>query len=358
MILINDNNPIGARGMARYFSYALDAIRTRYGARATVCSPIVRDYQPARFVRAPHFKGSEQISLHHKFAALTAWRLHPQVIYSAWYSQFASPAKQVFVVYDLIYERYPQYHSRWQTPLRNLAREHQRSLERADKIIAISQSTALDIVSCYPQVDRAKITVVPLGVDEFFFEPVADLQNANQSPYLLYVGFRSNHKNFMRLLQAYGESGIYRHCDLKVASRQPFSDEEMECLRALNMLGQVQLISDASEAELRRYYQQAIALVYPSVYEGFGLPILEAMAGGTLVATSNTSSMPEVGGDAAFYFDPLDHASMADTLNKVIGLSATERRSHIAAGLQQARKFTWQRCQEMTVAIIEQLLQV
>lgn len=344
--------------MARYFSYALDAIREHFGDRAIVCSPIVRNYQPARFVRAPHFKGSEQISLHHKAAALTAWRLHPQVIFSAWYSQFASPAKQVFVVYDLIYERYPQYHSRWQTPLRNLAREHQHSLERADKIIAISRRTARDITELYPRVDHRKISVIPLGVDASFFERPESSYANDLRPYILYVGFRSGHKNFMRLLQAYGQTGICKQCDLLVVSSLPFKTDEQACISRYQMTDHVRLIAHASDAELRRLYGNALAFVYPSEYEGFGLPILEAMASGTLVATANSSSMPEVGGDAALYFDPLDTESVADTISTAINLGVQERARRIAVGLEQSHSFTWQRCQEETIAIIDHMLQV
>ena len=103
--------------------------------------------------------------------------------------------------------------------------------------------------------------------------------------------------------------------------------------------------------DLPGLYAAADALLMPSQYEGFGLPILEAMASGTLVATSNTASMPEVGGDIAFYFDPYDTESIAEGLRRIATLSDDERARRIDQGVTRAHTFTWTRCQEQTIEV-------
>lgn len=135
-----------------------------------------------------------------------------------------------------------------------------------------------------------------------------------------------------------------------------FTPEEVDCIRRFQLEASVQLRRAVSEVELRDAYASAVALVYPSEYEGFGLPILEAMASGTLVATSNVSSMPEVGGDAAFYFDPTNSEAIAETLKQVAYLSTAERQQRLTQGRVRARASTWEQCQQKTIAALEELL--
>jgi glycosyltransferase involved in cell wall biosynthesis len=141
-----------------------------------------------------------------------------------------------------------------------------------------------------------------------------------------------------------------------VISRRAFDPVEHECIRRYRLQTTVQLVSHASDLDLRRHYNNATAFVYPSEYEGFGLPILEAMASGTLVATSNRASMPEVGGDVAFYFDPYSIESIAGSLHHVVDTSAEERHRLLAKGIARARAFTWEKCQQHTIDILQYLL--
>ncbi len=166
------------------------------------------------------------------------------------------------------------------------------------------------------------------------------------------------YKNFGRLLQAFSRSGLVTSYELRVISPYgtSFTPAETEHIHRLKLADRVKLIPSASEDELRASYARATAFVYPSEYEGFGLPIWEAFASGTIVAASSTSSLREVGGDAAIYFDPFDVDDMATALCSATGLSPHERHARIERGLAHARLFSWHSCQQKTLAAIDNLL--
>jgi glycosyltransferase involved in cell wall biosynthesis len=223
--------------------------------------------------------------------------------------------------------------------------------------LAISASAARDIVACYPDIDASKIAITPLGVDSGFFEGNHIQQPCVTKPYFLYVGNRRSYKNFGRLLAAFGQSGLARVFDLRVISPGGgFSADEAARVEQYQLRDSIQLQTNADERTLRESYANAVALIYPSEYEGFGLPVIEALASGTLVAASDVASMPEVGGDVAFYFDPRSAESIADSLHRIVGLSAEQRTQRIEQGVARAHTFTWERCQEQTLAVFRELM--
>lgn len=172
------------------------------------------------------------------------------------------------------------------------------------------------------------------------------------------MGNREAYKNFGGLLEAFGQSGLAPAFDLRVISPhgQTFTRAEWERISAYNLEESVHLASAVNETELRDAYGSAVALAYPSKYEGFGLPVLEAMASGTLVATSDVSSMPEVGGNAAFYFDPRSTEAIAERLREIAALPDEDRNRRLAEGKAWARSFTWKACQQKTVDLFESLM--
>jgi glycosyltransferase involved in cell wall biosynthesis len=228
-------------------------------------------------------------------------------------------------------------------------------LQRASALCAISEHTAKDMIAIYPEL-AAKISVTQLGVDDFFFE-AGDTAKSSSRPYLLYVGHRTPYKNFIQLLAAFGESGLSKQFDLRVISpgKSLYSQEERDLINRHRLNEGIQLLSSPSDSVLRDTYAGAFAFVYPSLYEGFGLPVLEALACGTLVAASNTSSMPEVGGEVALYFDPHHTESIAECLRHIADLPTEERAYRIEQGIARARTFTWERCQRQTVQVLNTL---
>ncbi len=354
---VNADPKLSAGGVARYFRRVADGIIDHFGSEVVMCSSQRRHYGPAKYIYSPCFRGNWRAGFHDKVASIASCLVQPSVFFSPYYGNARTNAAQVFTVHDMIHELFPRYFSREITWNRRFIEEKKNCLERASVLIAVSQNTAKDIVRCYPCVDPAKIVVIYHGVDDYFFQGQLVKTNGEEKPFFLYVGLRSPYKGFTRLLEAFGRSGLSRDFDLRVISSRGngFSPQEATCISGYHLENNVRLTAAANESDLCTNYRHAAALVYPSEYEGFGLPILEAMASGTLVATSSISSMPEVGGDVALFFDPYETESIANCLIRVAHLSSEERREHIQRGIARARTFTWERCEQQTVDVLQKL---
>ena len=350
-ILFNDNliSIRAQRGIARYFGEIVAGAGRLLGADAAVCSPEPWRYGDARHIPSLRFKGSWRIGLQDKIATAAAVALRPAVIFNAYYGDVPARAAQAYTVYDMLHELTAP-------PDHPFIAQKRRCLYRAAALFPISYHSANDLVRFYPDLDRAKIHPIPLGVDASFFAPASAPPPAAGKPYFLYVGHRTPYKNFMRLLEAFGQAGLARDFDLRVISPvDAFIDEERTCMAKHGMGGSVALTVSPSDDVLRQAYAGAHAFVYPSVYEGFGLPILEAMASRTVVCTSNVSSMPELGGEAALYFVPESVESMAACLVRATAMTAEERHSRIEIGVARARFFTWERCVTQTIDVLRDL---
>lgn len=203
---------------------------------------------------------------------------------------------------------------------------------------------------------RAKPEVVHPGVDGSWFE-VPPSPTPHPGRYLLYVGNVKPHKNLGRLVEAFAQvlSGV--ECDLLIVGKnEGFLSPDSGLRGAAAALGpRVQLLGEVSQGLLKRYVAHAQALVLPSLYEGFGLPPLEAMACGCPAIVSQTASLPEVCGDAALYCDPLDPASIAGAMLRV--LTHPELRDMLRCrGLQRARRFSWESSARMLLNIFDRVL--
>jgi glycosyltransferase involved in cell wall biosynthesis len=272
----------------------------------------------------------------------------------------------VATLYDLIPLRQPGAHF---PPHRFDQRvgygRYLRLLQRADRLIAISEATKRDAVERLG-IAPERIAVTPLAVDERRFYPrPTDAVEATigryglRRPYFLHVGASTYHKNTTRVLQAFDlfsrENGV-AHA-LYIAGK--WTPKALAALdtsyAALVRTGRVRVLGFVPDDDLPALYAGADALVYPSLIEGFGLPVLEAMRCGTPVLTSSTSSLPEVGGAAALYVDPYSVDEIAAALCKLANQPSL-RADLAARGLRRAEMFTWARTAEQTVRVYGELL--
>ena len=353
-ILMNDATLYGrARGgIGRYVGHIARAAAARYGRGLAVCSAKRIAPAPSIWIPSPRFRGSGRLHVSDIVGTCAAAWIKPQLYYGGYYGAVRTAAPQVFTVYDLIHEIYAP--PRPDRLLRRALDERRRCFDRAAALLAISHHTASDILRLHPSVEPAKIVVTHLGVDPLFFRPAAPHSGR---PYFMFVGIRAGSKNFRRLVEAFAELPHAPELDLVVVSPgRPFTAEEHSLIRAKDLEKRIRLHTEVDDPELATLYAGAVAFVYPTEYEGFGLPVLEAMAAGTLVAASNTSSIPEVGGEVPFYFDPHDTGSIAAALAQAAAASADQRKSRIEAGRRRARTFTWERCATQTLAVFDRVL--
>lgn len=264
-------------------------------------------------------------------------------------------APSVLTVHDLAFLTVPG--CAYPTLRQYLERVVPRSVRRADHIIAVSESTRTDIIN-YLGADPDRVTTILEGVEPQF-QPVADQVRARMTigrlgvdgPYILSVGTLEPRKNYTRLFEAYAilrQRGLSHR--LVVAGKRGWLYEPaLRRLRELGLTRWVSFVQPGDEA-LIALYGMADAFVYPSLYEGFGIPPLEALACGAPVACSNTSSLPEVVNGAALTFDPLDVEAMANSIERL--LSDAGLRSQLQSeGLERARALTWDRTAEETVSV-------
>lgn len=281
-------------------------------------------------------------------------RFKPDIVHETYYCEddfHPNGAQRVLTVYDLIHERFPElFENSVET-----TRPKKVAAKRADHVICISESTRRDVVA-YCGVPEERTSVVYLGVDVNFLQEVGPAQQHHPRPFLLYVGARGGYKNFERLVKAFGRSQyLRREFDLLCFGGGPLATFEQNLVVASGLsLGQVTHMGGQDEI-LAALYKQAAALIYPSLYEGFGIPPLEAMAVGCPVICSNRSSLPEVVGEAAETFDPFDEECMLSAMEHVLG-SPTRRNALIKAGLARYPLFTWEKCAQETEVIYRNLL--
>lgn len=262
---------------------------------------------------------------------------------------FRPGVRTLVTVHDLIPLRRPQYFSVWQRHA--FALSLRLAFRAASTIIAVSQTTAQDLqIICKRPGER--IAVVPEAVDPVFAPPAS---GSTREPIVLFVGSNKPHKNLARLIEAWARLQPRRETLVIVGawdSRFPAARRRVE---ELGLGAAVRFAGHVADTELVELYGAATLCVVPSEWEGFGLPALEAMACGTPVACSQSGALPEVVGDAALFFDPLDVDAIAAAIRCL--LDDTERRVELTRrGLERAREFSWERAASATLALHRRLL--
>jgi glycosyltransferase involved in cell wall biosynthesis len=274
----------------------------------------------------------------------------PDVVHETFYDPKRTAPKSsrvVTTIHDTIPERLPQI---WRTVERHRA-NRQKVLARADRVICVSESTRRDLLELY-EVDPARVSVVLLAASIL---PSKEEPMDFGAPYFLHVGARYLYKNFNGLIAAFGEAQLHRTHKLVSFSAVPLTDAELTAMERAGVPKERVIRVGGDDNVLARYYAGAEALVFPSMYEGFGIPLLEAMRCSCPIITSNISSLPEVAGDAAIYCDPGDIKSIAEAMVKIAS-SPEARKNLIAKGIQRAQRFSWDCCAEETYAVYCDLL--
>ena len=269
---------------------------------------------------------------------------HP-TYFDPYFLPYLSDKPYVLTIYDMIHELFPEYFSSFS----NTSVNKKRLAREASLIIAISENTKKDIVKIFG-IEADKIRVIHLGVSPL--PPVCDMKIPVPEDFLLFVGQRYEYKNFLTLVESIREILIRKNLSLISFGGGGFTRKEMARLRELDISDRVISLS-GNDQVLAHLYRRAIAYVCPSRYEGFGIPVLEAMSCGCPVASSNASSLKEVGGDAVSYFSPEDKDSMAEAVERIAS-DAGYRRELIEKGFVQAGKFTWQKAVEQICGVYEE----
>jgi glycosyltransferase involved in cell wall biosynthesis len=273
-----------------------------------------------------------------------------------------SPRPIVVTVHDLSYEHFPQFFTARERFFFRRTIPH--TSRRARMVLTGSEYSRQDIIHTY-RIPPGKVVVTPYGA-EGRFAPVGDPMELErlrkkygiERDYLLSVGNLQPRKNLARLIQAYSrlrESVEEFRSQLVIVGKKAWLYKNIfHTVHRSGFSGDVILTDYVPDEDLPGLYSGAIAFVYPSIFEGFGLPVLEAMACGAPVITSNSSSLPEVVGEAGLMVDPYDEEALSRAIQRVTE-DGSLRAQLSGAGLRQAAKFSWDRAAKLTLAVYEQV---
>jgi len=256
----------------------------------------------------------------------------------------------VVTVYDMAHERFPERFRRrfWNTP--DPARWKAAICARADRIVCISEATRADLAALLRVADD-RVRVIHAGAPDWSgieSRPVPGLDG----PFFLWIGERHTYKNFQRTLQAWAGARAAAGTSLLCVGAGPFTPPERRAIEALGVAARVRRVGCPDE-ELRWAYEHAAGLLYTSLCEGFGLPVLEAMSLGCPVVATRASALPEVAGDDAILVDPLDRESLAAGIERCLAEGRTPGRT--ASMRARAAAFSWSRCASAHEALYREM---
>jgi glycosyltransferase involved in cell wall biosynthesis len=285
----------------------------------------------------------------------SACLFRPSLVHPTYYAKPNIAVKHspvVYTVYDMIHEKWRDQLD----PAGRYAAEKKSCFEIASSLVCISESTRYDLLELYPHLE-AKTFVIPLAGELKPDDRLSSVSFARKldCSYILYVGARGSYKNFPRLVLAFSRvARQFSSLRFKVAG-SPLSGAEVDLLDALDISHRVDVYPDATDSDLYSLYRSAIAFVYPSLHEGFGIPPLEAMALNSPVLAARCSSIPEVVGDAALMFNPWSVDSIAEAIVQIV--STPELQEELRRkGQRRCRNFTWQKTADQYLELYEKLV--
>ena len=278
---------------------------------------------------------------------------HP-TYYDSYFLKYIGKKPFVLTIYDMIHETYPELFS----ADNKIARQKKILAQKADKIIAISENTKKDIIK-FIGINEDKIQVIHLGSSinrqENNLKINTDLLKKLPEKYILFVGNRASYKNFDNFSKALIPLfKINKKLNAVCAGGGEFSDKEINFFKTFNITDKFRQYS-VNDSDMTLLYKNALVFVFPSLYEGFGLPILEAFNCGCPVAASNRGSLPEIAGNAAAYFNPEDISSITDAINNIIADDGTKEKMK-KNGFEQLKKFSWEKTAEKTLDVYNSIL--
>ncbi len=259
--------------------------------------------------------------------------------------------KIVVTVFDMIHENLPEY-------FLNISHDlaiKRKTIEMADEIICISNNTKKDLLKYY-NLDEKKVHVVFLGTNlkaDYNINNSKDIYKSER-PFILFVGKRGGYKNFTLLLKSYYYGKFYEEFDLICFGGNFFTKKELKSISKYNLKRNVKFLERGDEL-LAFLYNNAVCLIYPSKYEGFGLPLIEAMGLGCPVIASKAGSIPEIVGDSALLFNPEDEDELISKLNEILS-DSKKRRLLIEKGFRQSKKYSWKNTANKTLSIYRNLI--
>ncbi len=261
------------------------------------------------------------------------------------------PKNTISAIHDVGFMKYPEAYSKWQ--LKYLKWSTKFAVKHARKIITISEFSKQEIIK-YFKADADKIAVTYLAVENQ--NPTSSQKNKKiNSPYIFFIGRLEKKKNIMGIIQAFvlfKQNNQLSHKLVLAGSRGYGWQEAEKLIKQNNLQNDVIITGYVSDEDLPYLYNGADLFLFPSLYEGFGLPILEAMAYGAPVITSNFGAMAEVTGDSAILVDPNYYKNIAEQISKVLENKELQK-DLIKKGLQQVKKFSWEKCAKETLEILE-----
>jgi glycosyltransferase involved in cell wall biosynthesis len=256
----------------------------------------------------------------------------------------------VITVYDMIHEKYPEYFEGSHDSINKYE-----LCKAATKIIAISHSTKTDLIDIF-NIPADKIVVTHLATYYDTLKEIKPILNFNFEKYILFTGNRSVYKNFLTFLISVAPI-LKQKKNLKLICTGPqFSKIENKWIEDLGLKGKVESHFCLNDNELVYFYKNAECFVFPSLYEGFGFPVLEAFATNCPLITSPGGSLKEIAGDAAVYFDPKDIKQMRESIESVLA-DDNLKQEMIESGKKQLKKFSWEKCRKETNAVYSQVVQ-
>ncbi len=348
-------------GISRYFTEMAKELSKLEGLDIRFLSPIHRNHylqnsfkrESLRY-RLPiypnRFGIGQKIDFLGDFiASKQVIKYNPDIVHETFFASkidLRIRASRVITVYDLIRET--------ENPTSAISSRNISAIKRANAIICISESTRIDLLNLVP-LDPDLVSTVHLAAASIFYERGTVNSELIPNNYILYVGQRNGYKNFDRMLLAFAKASFVKsNFQLVVFGGGAFNQNEIQLLRQLGIVKNVKKI-DGDDKVLADLYKNASALIYPSLYEGFGIPVIEAMASGCPVICSNRSSLPEIAGDAAVFFDPENEGSIMDAM--ITTLQDSTKMDEIRAmGIIRSTHFSWERTALETARIYRALI--